>query len=549
MIPAAFDYVRADSADAAIAQLAEHGDDAKLLAGGMSLLPLMKLRLATPTVVVDVGRLRDLSYVRDAGDHLAIGALTRHRDVETNDLLERECGVLRGSRRRSATTRCGTAAPLAGRSRTAIRRPTSRPRCACSTRPSSCRGPTAPARSPRPSSSAASSRPRSSPTSCSPRSASRRPGATGFAFEKFNRRAQDFATVGVVAARTNGATHVGLINMGSTPLRATAVEAALAGGASASDAAEHAADGTEPGSDLNATAEYREHLARVLGAPRARGDLTHRAAAVLAAGRGLRFGGDTPKPLLAFRGHAARRARGRRRSRERARARRGGRVRPASRRGGRRRRACRPERCPRSGDRVEPARGAGARSPATPRSTGSSWVSATSPSSARRRTGASRPRSTTAPVSPSPRTPARAGTPCSSAASTGRRRSRSPATRARGSCSGGTGRARYRATEPASRPTSTRPQTSRRSKRAHRATLRRTDGDRRQLPGEHTHRRDVEGAARHRGHRAVPARRPAPRSRGRRVPRHREGEGRADHRAVQGHRDAHRGQTKPTTRS
>src|SRR5438094_2868217 len=61
----------------------------------MSLLPLMKLRLATPTVLVDVGRVRDLSYVRDAGDHLAIGALTRHRDLETSDLLAKECGVLR----------------------------------------------------------------------------------------------------------------------------------------------------------------------------------------------------------------------------------------------------------------------------------------------------------------------------------------------------------------------------------------------------------------------------------------------------------------------
>ena len=87
MIPAPFDYVRAGSADEAIAALAEHGDDAKLLAGGMSLLPLMKLRLATPAVLVDVGRVRELSYVRDAGDHLAVGALTRHRDLETSDVL------------------------------------------------------------------------------------------------------------------------------------------------------------------------------------------------------------------------------------------------------------------------------------------------------------------------------------------------------------------------------------------------------------------------------------------------------------------------------
>jgi len=87
MIPAPFDYVRAGTADEAIAALAEHGDDAKLLAGGMSLLPLMKLRLATPTVLVDVGRVSELSYIRDAGDHVAVGALTRHRDLETSEVL------------------------------------------------------------------------------------------------------------------------------------------------------------------------------------------------------------------------------------------------------------------------------------------------------------------------------------------------------------------------------------------------------------------------------------------------------------------------------
>ena len=79
MIPAAFDYVRADSADAAIAALVEHGDEAKLLAGGHSLLPLMKLRLAAPSVLVDIGRLSDLSYVRDGGDHVAIGEVRCRR--------------------------------------------------------------------------------------------------------------------------------------------------------------------------------------------------------------------------------------------------------------------------------------------------------------------------------------------------------------------------------------------------------------------------------------------------------------------------------------
>src|SRR5438094_4285114 len=95
MIPAAFDYVRADSADHAIALLGEHGDDAKLLAGGHSLLPLMKLRLATPSVLVDVGRLTDLSYIKDSGDHVAVGALTRHHDLEHSDLLGSQVPLLR----------------------------------------------------------------------------------------------------------------------------------------------------------------------------------------------------------------------------------------------------------------------------------------------------------------------------------------------------------------------------------------------------------------------------------------------------------------------
>ena len=73
MIPAAFDYMVADSADAAIAALGEHGDEAKLLAGGHSLIPLMRFRLAVPAMLVDIGRLDDLSYISDAGDHIAIG--------------------------------------------------------------------------------------------------------------------------------------------------------------------------------------------------------------------------------------------------------------------------------------------------------------------------------------------------------------------------------------------------------------------------------------------------------------------------------------------
>ena len=94
MIPAAFDYVRAESAEEAISLIGQHGDESKFLAGGHSLLPLMKLRLAQPTVLIDIGRLSDLSYIRDAGDHIAIGAMTRHMDVETSPVLAEHVPLL-----------------------------------------------------------------------------------------------------------------------------------------------------------------------------------------------------------------------------------------------------------------------------------------------------------------------------------------------------------------------------------------------------------------------------------------------------------------------
>ena len=230
----------------------------------MSLLPLMKLRLATPAVLVDVGRVCELSYVRDAGDHVAIGALTRHRDVETNDVLARECGVLRAvaaqvgdNQVRHRGTIGGSIAhgdpasdlpaALLALDATFVAQGTGGTREIAASEFFQGFLETALA-----------------PDELLSEIRVPKTGANGFAFEKFNRRAQDFATVGVVAARTSGGTHVGLINMGSTPLRATAVERALADGASAADAAALAADGTEPSADLNASVEYREHLARVL---------------------------------------------------------------------------------------------------------------------------------------------------------------------------------------------------------------------------------------------------------------------------------------------
>ncbi len=264
MIPAAFDYVRAGSADEAVSLIAEHGEDAKFLAGGMSLLPLMKLRLATPTVLVDLGRVRDLSYVRDAGDHLAIGALTRHRDLETSDLLAKECGVLRAVAAQVGDNQVRHRGTIGGS--VAHGDPASDLPAALlaldatfvvqggsGTRDIAAHDffqgflETALA-----------------PDELLTEIRVRKSGAESFGFEKFNRRAQDYAIVGAVAAKVNGGTHVALVNMGPTPVRAHAVENALAQGASIADAARDAAAGADPPADLNASPEYRAHLAQVL---------------------------------------------------------------------------------------------------------------------------------------------------------------------------------------------------------------------------------------------------------------------------------------------
>ncbi len=264
MIPAAFDYVRAGSAAEAISLLGEHGEDAKFLAGGMSLLPLMKLRLATPSVLVDVGRVRDLSYVRDAGDHLAIGALTRHRDLETSDLLAESCGLLRVVAAQVGDNQVRHRGTLGGS--VADGDPASDLPAALLALDATfvVRGPNGSRQVRATEFFRGFLETALEPDELLAEIQVRKTGATGFAYEKFNRRAQDWAIVGAVAARVNGGTHVALVNMGSTPLRATAVETALSQGASAADVAREAAVGTEPPGDLNASPEYRAHLAEVL---------------------------------------------------------------------------------------------------------------------------------------------------------------------------------------------------------------------------------------------------------------------------------------------
>ena len=263
MIPAAFDYARPTSLDEAVGLLAEHGDDAKLLAGGHSLLPLMKLRLAAPSVLVDIGRLRDLSYIREDGDRIRIGALTRHTDIEHSDVLAREVPLLAHAAGQVGDPQVRHRGTIGGS--IAHGDPASDlPAVALAL------GATLTAVGPSGS--------REIPADdffqgfletalgadevLTEISVPRMPGA-GWSFQKFNRRAQDWAIVGVAAVH-NGSTGVALVNMGSTPVRATGVEQAVAGGAGAADAAAHASDGLEPPADLNASPEYRRHLAQVL---------------------------------------------------------------------------------------------------------------------------------------------------------------------------------------------------------------------------------------------------------------------------------------------
>ena len=260
MIPAAFTYRRAWSVDEALDLAAQGGDEAKFLAGGHSLLPLMKLRLAVPEILVDIGRLQEFSYIRDDGSEIAVGALTSHHDLAQSGLLRSELpllsyaagqvgdpqvrhrGTIGGSlahadpaadlpavilaldarlvaTTRSGSRRIGAAEFFRGLFETALE-----------------------------------------PGELLTEIRIPKPQAAGWSFQKFTKRAIDWAIVGV--AVQGG--HVALMNMGQKPLRASAVERALADGAGPRDAAFHAADGTSPPDDINADRGYREHLARVL---------------------------------------------------------------------------------------------------------------------------------------------------------------------------------------------------------------------------------------------------------------------------------------------
>jgi aerobic carbon-monoxide dehydrogenase medium subunit len=260
MIPATFTYRRAESADHAVALVGEHGDEAKLLAGGHSLLPLMKLRLAVPEVVVDIGRVRELSFIRDLGDQVAIGALTRHHDLENSALLVRELPLLAHAAGQVGDPQVRHRGTIGGS--LAHGDPASDLPAVVLALDATlvARGPNGTREIPAAEFYRGLFETALEPDELLTEIRVPKPAGAGWSFQKFTKRAIDWAIVGVAAQGDN----VALVNMASTPLRATAVERALADGASVEDAARHAAEGTDPPTDLNAGPAFREHLARVL---------------------------------------------------------------------------------------------------------------------------------------------------------------------------------------------------------------------------------------------------------------------------------------------
>ncbi|MFF5258817.1 FAD binding domain-containing protein [Actinomadura viridis] len=276
MIPAQFDYVRPASLDEAVAALADAGEDAKALAGGQSLMPLLRLRLAYPEALIDLDRIASLREIRDEGDALMIGAMATHHQVLHDPLVKEH-------------------APLIAEATATVADPAVRHR-------GTFGGSLAHA-DPAGDLPAVALALDAVLLARSPRGEREIPAADFFLdwmtsalepdellvgvrvpklgpgwavhYEKFHRTAQAWAIVGVACAvrRENGSVgdaRIALTNMGPVPVRATGVEEAVTGRPASADsfrsAAERASEGASPPADLHGSAEYREHLARVLTA-------------------------------------------------------------------------------------------------------------------------------------------------------------------------------------------------------------------------------------------------------------------------------------------
>ena len=261
MIPAQFEYVAPTSLSEAVTALGEAGEDAKILAGGQSLIPVLRLRLAFPTVLVDLGKVDELRGVTDDGSAIVIGAMTRHSDVLTDPLVQQHAGLLVEATATVADPAVRHRGTFGGALAHADPAGDLAAVALALDAELVAEGPGG-----RRTIAARDFFVDYLETALSPDeilAAVRIPkleGTWGFRYEKFNRVAQAWAIVGVAAAvRTDGGAigeaRIGLTNMGSTPVRPASVEAALAGAsdlAAVTQAAQSAADGTSPPSDLGA---------------------------------------------------------------------------------------------------------------------------------------------------------------------------------------------------------------------------------------------------------------------------------------------------------
>ena len=261
MIPASFDYRRAGSVEEAI-ELLGADEDAKLLAGGHSLIPALKLRIARPTTLVDIGRLDDLRYVREDGGRIAIGALTRHAQVATDPVLAGSCAVLARAAGEVGDPQVRHRGTIGGSVSHAD--PASDLATVLLTLDADLVARGAGGERTIPVAGFFTGPMRNVLARDEVLVEIRVPKVERGVYLKHSRRAQDWATVAVAAADVGGRVQIGLASMGPTPLRASAVEEALTSGASVADAAGHAGDGAEPPSDVSGSSAYRAHLARVL---------------------------------------------------------------------------------------------------------------------------------------------------------------------------------------------------------------------------------------------------------------------------------------------
>jgi carbon-monoxide dehydrogenase medium subunit len=273
VIPSAFDYEAPSTLDEAVRALADAGEDAKVLAGGQSLLPVLRMRLATPTKLIDLGKVAELRGIREDGDALVIGAMTTHYDVQRDALVAEHATLLKQATDTVADPQVRHRGTLGGSIAHAdpagdLLAPVLALDCELVVAGTGGRR-TIPASEFFQDLFTTSLQPNEILVEV------RVPKHTGWHahYEKFNRVAQAWSMVAVAATvRTEGNTiaeaRVALTNMGSTPIRATGVEQALVGGPATAEAiraaAQHAAEGTAPTTDGNADVEYRQQLARVL---------------------------------------------------------------------------------------------------------------------------------------------------------------------------------------------------------------------------------------------------------------------------------------------